>query len=67
MKLDKLLVDVADGIATITLNRPHKKNAMNPALHRDMTAALDALRYDSASSVSPDRARSAPRCGLPFP
>ena len=51
MKLDTLLVDVADGIATITLNRPHKKNAMNPALHRDMTAALDALRYDSAARV----------------
>ena len=41
MKFDTLLVDIADGIATITLNRPHKKNAMNPALHRDMTAALD--------------------------
>ena len=51
MKLDTLLVDVADGIATITLNRPHKKNAMNPALHRDMTAALDGLRYDSAARV----------------
>ena len=51
MKLDTLLVNVADGIATITLNRPHKKNAMNPALHRDMTAALDALRYDSAARV----------------
>ena len=30
MKLDTILVDVADSIATITLNRPHKKNAMNP-------------------------------------
>ena len=47
MKLDTILVDIADGIATVTFNRPHKKNAMNPALHRDMTTVLDKLRYDA--------------------
>ena len=54
MKLDTLLVGVADGVATITLNRPHKQNAMNPALHRDMTAALDgaALRFARRVSCS---------------
>jgi trans-feruloyl-CoA hydratase/vanillin synthase len=51
MTFDTILVDVADGIATITLNRPHKKNAMNPAVHRDMTSALDQLRYDAAARV----------------
>jgi len=51
MKFDTLLVDVADGIATITLNRPQKKNAMNPALHREMTSALDELRYASTAHV----------------
>ena len=41
-----MLVDVADGVATITLNRPHKRNAMSPQLHQDMTDVLEALRYD---------------------
>lgn len=51
MKFDTLLVDIADGIATITLNRPKKKNAINPALHRDMTSALDQLRYEPTARV----------------
>jgi feruloyl-CoA hydratase/lyase len=51
MKFETLLVDISDGIATITFNRPAKKNAMNPTLHREMTAVLDALRYDAASRV----------------
>ncbi len=29
---DIVLVDVADGVATITLNRPESRNALNPAL-----------------------------------
>lgn len=29
--------------ATIELNRPDKKNAANPQMHRDITAALDAI------------------------
>ena len=41
-----LLIDIADGIGWLTLNRPRKKNAMNPQLHQDMAAALEALRYD---------------------
>jgi enoyl-CoA hydratase/carnithine racemase len=33
----------ADGIATLTLNRPEKLNAMNPALFVELRAHLDAL------------------------
>lgn len=51
MNYETLLVDVSEGVATITLNRPTKKNAMNPRLHEDMTAALEALRYDPAARV----------------
>ena len=46
MTYETLLVDKADGIATVTFNRPKKRNAMNPALHQDMTHVLEALRYD---------------------
>ena len=48
MNYETLLIDVADGVATITLNRPAKRNAMNPQLHQDMTDALEAMRYDDA-------------------
>jgi len=46
MNYETLQVDVKEKIAKITLNRPEKKNAMNPQLHLDMAAALDELRYD---------------------
>jgi trans-feruloyl-CoA hydratase/vanillin synthase len=49
MKYETLLIDIADGVATITLNRPNKKNAMSPRLHQDMTAALEALRYEESA------------------
>ena len=42
MKYETLLVDIADQVATITLNRPKKKNAMSPRLHEEMTHALEA-------------------------
>jgi trans-feruloyl-CoA hydratase/vanillin synthase len=48
---DTLLIEKSDGVAVITLNRPTKRNAMNPALHRDMTAALEQLRNDDAAKV----------------
>lgn len=41
-----VLLDKADGVGLIVLNRPAKKNAMNPQQHEDMTRLLDELRYD---------------------
>lgn len=51
MTYETLLIDRQDGVATVMLNRPEKKNAMNPQLHLDMTAALEELRYDEAARV----------------
>jgi feruloyl-CoA hydratase/lyase len=48
---DNILVDVDGGVATITLNRPAKRNAMSPQLHVDVTTALERLRYDAAAKV----------------
>lgn len=36
-------VEVVEGVAHLTLNRPAKKNAMNPPLHRQMGRALEDL------------------------
>lgn len=51
MDLKTLRIEQADGIATITLNRPEKKNAMNPQLHRDMHQTLLELRDDRTLRV----------------
>jgi enoyl-CoA hydratase len=41
---ETLLVAVADGVATITINRPDKRNALSNAVRSDLISALDALR-----------------------
>ena len=44
-------VEKEDGIAWVTLNRPEKRNAMNPQLHYDMLDALTELEVDQDSRV----------------
>jgi feruloyl-CoA hydratase/lyase len=44
-------VEFDEGIAWVTLNRPEKRNAMNPALNREMLAVLDALELDERCGV----------------
>lgn len=41
----------ADGIATITLNRPAQFNAINGAMLTELQAALDAIRGDSSIRI----------------
>jgi trans-feruloyl-CoA hydratase/vanillin synthase len=51
MSYQTVLVEKKDGIATIRFNRPEKRNAMSPQLHKDMTAVLEDLRYDDGARV----------------
>jgi trans-feruloyl-CoA hydratase/vanillin synthase len=44
-------VEVADGIAWVTLNRPEKRNAMNPQLNTDMLDVLETLDADEDARV----------------
>ncbi len=44
-------VDSADRIGWVTLNRPDKRNAMNPTLNREMCEVLDALELDASVGV----------------
>jgi len=48
---ETLLVDNKNSIITITFNRPEKRNAMSPQLHREMFELLTDLRYDKATRV----------------
>jgi enoyl-CoA hydratase/carnithine racemase len=43
---EALTVDWREGVATLTLCRPEKRNAMTPALTRDFSAALAAIRAE---------------------
>jgi enoyl-CoA hydratase/carnithine racemase len=44
--MDEILVEVDDPVATITLNRPERLNAMNDALFRDFRAAVEQAGTD---------------------
>lgn len=48
---DRLLIDVREGIATLTLNRPDKLNAIDPPLGRALLQALRRLGADAAVRV----------------
>ncbi|BFV60917.1 p-hydroxycinnamoyl CoA hydratase/lyase [Kitasatospora sp. CMC57] len=43
IELDTVNLEIDGPTATIYLNRPDKKNAMNPQMHQDMNQALDAI------------------------
>jgi enoyl-CoA hydratase len=47
---DEVLVEVADGVAVITINRPDARNAVNEAVARSIAAAIDEL--DPRSDVT---------------
>lgn len=40
-----------NGITTVTLNRPEKRNAMNPTMHREMVQVLEELEVDPETKV----------------
>ena len=44
--LANVLVELDEGIAWVTLNRPAKRNCMSPALNDEMVRVLDALEID---------------------
>jgi trans-feruloyl-CoA hydratase/vanillin synthase len=44
-------VEFKDRIAWVFLNRPEKRNAMSPALNREMIEVLDALEIDDRCEV----------------
>jgi feruloyl-CoA hydratase/lyase len=51
MTYPTLQIERTNGVALVVLNRPDKKNAMNPQMHEDMTNALEELRYDDDARV----------------
>jgi enoyl-CoA hydratase/carnithine racemase len=48
MSFEAILYTVADGIATVTLNRPEKLNAYTSAMGEELCAAFDRAREDAS-------------------
>src|SRR5271154_2369312 len=46
-----LLLEFADQVATITLNRPDKRNAVTTAMIAELLTALDAIEKNHATRV----------------
>jgi 2-(1,2-epoxy-1,2-dihydrophenyl)acetyl-CoA isomerase len=46
MSYELIKIEISDEIATLTLNRPQKLNALNPQILRDMANALKELNED---------------------
>jgi len=46
-----VLVEFDDGIAWVTMNRPEKRNAMSPALNKEMRDTVEALATDDRCVV----------------
>ena len=51
MPYDLLLYGVADGVATITINRPDRRNAMSWAVTTELRAAFAEAKHDAAVRV----------------
>jgi len=47
MSYDNIELDIAGGVATLTLNRPKNLNSFNAAMHEDVRDALDRIEADS--------------------
>jgi enoyl-CoA hydratase/carnithine racemase len=51
MKYEQILVDVADGVATVTLNRPKQLNAWTSQMGLELRHALETLSVDDGTRV----------------
>jgi len=49
---ETLLVDIQDGVGTLTLNRPESRNALNATVIRELGQALAALEADRGVRVA---------------
>ena len=52
MDFETLLLDITDGVATVTLNRPRQRNAMNPVFWREIRRVFDDIDADPEVRVA---------------
>ena len=52
MAYETIILDVADGAARLTLNRPDRLNSFNVDMHREIQSALDEIENDASVRVA---------------
>ncbi len=48
MTYETLILDIGDGVATLTLNRPDKLNSFNAQMHEEMRSAMKTVERDDS-------------------
>ena len=48
MKLNNILLNIAEGVATVTLNRPERLNAFTGEMHAELREALARIKTDAS-------------------
>jgi len=51
MTFETLTLDITDGVATVTLNRPRQRNAMNPAFWRETRQVFEDINTNPEARV----------------
>ncbi len=51
MNFENILYEINDGILYLTLNRPEARNALTPAMWRDIQAAVSMAKFDDSIKV----------------
>ncbi|MBC8006915.1 MAG: enoyl-CoA hydratase/isomerase family protein, partial [Prolixibacteraceae bacterium] len=51
MKFNAILLDIVEGVATITLNRPEKLNSFTSEMHADLKQAMQIIQADRSVRV----------------
>ena len=49
--MDEVLFDVSEGVATVILNRPERRNGLNPAVLAELEAIVQHVRDDRSVRV----------------
>ena len=52
MNYETIRYEVADGVATVTLNRPDRLNAFNEQMMHDLIGACDAIDADDVGAAA---------------
>jgi len=55
VKLNTILLDIAEGVATVTLNRPERLNAFTGEMHGELREALARIKADGAVGSAANR------------
>ncbi len=51
MKFESILLDITEGVATLTLHRPERLNAFTEAMHAEIRTAMDLIEKPAAARV----------------